>query len=50
MLIPDIIVPVVPNPTVESTVITELPAPTVVITFDDGVILKLPWIAGVESS
>ena len=43
-------VPVVPNPTVESTVIILLPIPTVWIAFDVGVIVKFPCIVGVESS
>ena len=44
MLIPDTKVPVWPNPTVESTVITEEPADTLPITFVLPGILNVPSI------
>ena len=44
VLIPDITVPVVPNPTVESTVITEDPTDTFPITFVFPGIVNVPWI------
>ena len=44
VLIPDTNVPVAPNPTVESTVITEEPAETFPITFVLGVTPNVPSI------
>ena len=44
MFIPDIAIPVDPNPTVESTVITEDPADTFPITFVLPGIVNVPWI------
>ena len=44
MLIPDTNVPVAPNPTVESTVITEEPTETFPITFVLGVTPNVPSI------
>ena len=44
MLIPDTKVPVWPNPTVESTVITDDPADTLLITLVFPVILNVPSI------
>ena len=44
VLIPDTIVPAVPNPTVESTVITDDPADTSPITFDFPGIVNVPLI------
>ena len=50
VLTPEIIVPVAPNPTVESTGIVEAPAPTFSNTLDAGVILKLPCMVDADSS
>ena len=44
VLIPEITVPVVPNPTVESTVITEDPTDTLPITLVLPGIVNVPWI------
>ena len=44
MFIPDTITPVAPNPTVESTVMTDDPADTFPITFVLGVTLNVPSI------
>ena len=44
MFIPDTIVPAVPNPTVESTVITEDPTGTSPMTFDFPGIVNVPLI------
>ena len=44
VFMPDITTPVAPKPTVESTVITEEPAETLVIDFVMGVIVKVPSI------
>ena len=49
VLIPDTIVPVVPKPTVESTVITVESLPTSPITLVEGVITKLPWMVSDSS-
>ena len=48
MLIPDTKVPVWPKPIVESTVITEDPADTLVIDFVLPVILKVPSIKSIS--
>ena len=48
MLIPDTRVPVWPNPTVESTVITEDPIDTSPIAFVLPVILKVPSIRSIS--
>ena len=50
VLLPDITVPVVPNPTVESTVITDDPIETVSVTLVFGEIVKLPWIRLLSSN
>ena len=44
VLIPDITLPAVPNPTVESTVITEDPTDTLPIAFDLPGIVNVPLI------
>ena len=44
MFIPDTTTPVVPNPTVESTVITDDPTDTLPITFDFPGMVKVPLI------
>ena len=43
VLFPEYIVPVCPNPIVESTDIIEAPILTFSKTFELGVIIKLPW-------
>ena len=50
MFIPEMIVPVVPKPTVESTVITEAPIETSVITFVFPVTSKFPVINSSSSN
>ena len=44
VFIPDITVPVIPKPTVESTVITDDPTDTLPITFDFPGIVNVPFI------
>ena len=49
VLIPDMIVPVVPKPTVESTVITLYPTAIFSKDLELGIIIKSPWTSEVSS-